>query len=130
MYNPVSDFPTLTRLHIQGLSGAVTSVAPTSSLVASAAEDRYVRLHTSFPPPSRPGDQQDRKVEVIQKTYVDVVPTVVLWDGHDDASLSKIADPDGEAGAEDESDDDDDVWNEMEDAEQKEIDRRKKSKAR
>ncbi|TBU50665.1 hypothetical protein BD309DRAFT_944433 [Dichomitus squalens] len=65
----------------KGISGAVTSVAPASSLMASASQDRYIRLHSTFGPPAEAGQQQEQKGDVLEKTYMKVVPTVVVWDG-------------------------------------------------
>jgi ribosome biogenesis protein NSA1 len=81
-------------------------VAP--SFLASAAEDRYVRLHSTFPPPAQVGQQQERKGEVLEKTYVKVAPTVVLWDGVEATSPSQTADRNDK-----DEDEDDDVWDNM-----------------
>lgn len=86
-----------------GLAGAVSSIAPTHSLLASAAQDRFVRLHSTFSPPAEAGAQQERKGDVLDKLYMKVTPTVVVWDGHIDASV-------GTAG---EAVDEDDVWDAM-----------------
>lgn len=65
-----------------GLSGAVTSLAPSkSSILASTALDRYVRIHSTQSPP----DQVEllpwqKKAAVIEKVYMKSTPTVVVWD--------------------------------------------------
>ena len=89
----------------------MTSIAVSPSFLASNAEDRYVRLHSTFPPPAQVGQQQEHKGEVLEKAYVKVVPTVILWDG--------VHDTRAEGGAEEGEDegDDDEVWNKMENAE-------------
>lgn len=48
--------------------------------MASASQDRYVRLNSTFPPPAEAGQQQEQKGEVLDKQYMKVVPTVVVWD--------------------------------------------------
>ncbi|KAF7778767.1 hypothetical protein Agabi119p4_3112 [Agaricus bisporus var. burnettii] len=89
----------------KGLSGAVTSIAPSSGIMASTANDRYARIHSTFPPPAREGQNIDRKGEVSEKIYVASMPTVVIWDyTFDDASK------DGALPSEE----DDDVWNDLE----------------
>jgi ribosome biogenesis protein NSA1 len=100
-------------------------VAP--SFLASAAEDRYVRLHSTFPPPAQVGQQQERKGEVLEKTYVKVVPTVVLWDGVEATGSSQSAD-----GNDKDEGDDDDVWDNMQEADSGEENTkgRKKSRAK
>ncbi len=87
----------------------MTSVAPARSFMASASQDRFVRLHTTFGPPAQEGQQQDQKGEVMDKLYMKVVPTVVIWDGQD-ASDRRAAERDEEGV-------DDDVWDTMQAAE-------------
>ncbi|KAJ7685136.1 hypothetical protein DFH06DRAFT_1157559 [Mycena polygramma] len=89
-----------------GLSGAVTSIAPSPSILVSTALDRYCRIHTSFPPPAEAGQSQDNKGQVMEKLFMTSVPTVVAWDGVHSATLN----PEPVA-------DDDDVWEEMENVE-------------
>jgi ribosome biogenesis protein NSA1 len=48
--------------------------------MVSAALDRYVRFHSVVPPPERSGSHQDRKGRVLEKAYLNSVPTVVVWD--------------------------------------------------
>ncbi|KAJ6502599.1 hypothetical protein C8R45DRAFT_1092425 [Mycena sanguinolenta] len=92
----------------KGLSGAVTSMAPSPSLLVSTALDRYCRIHTSFPPAPEAGQSQDNKGQVVEKVFMTSIPTVVAWDGVE----SRTSVP--ELGAED---DDDNVWNDMENVE-------------
>ncbi|KAI0781044.1 WD40-repeat-containing domain protein [Trametes elegans] len=93
----------------KGLAGAVTSVAPTRSLMVSAAQDRFVRLHSIFAPPAEVGQQQEHKGEVLDKLYMKVTPTVVVWDGKTD--VIDVVEKDDDAVGEDE------VWDAMEEAE-------------
>ncbi|KAI0670485.1 hypothetical protein C8Q78DRAFT_974794 [Trametes maxima] len=92
----------------KGLSGAVSSVASAHTLLASAARDRFVRLHSTFSPPAEEGQQQEHKGEVLDKLYMKVVPTVLVWDGKTDVRDAVALD--GAAEGED------DVWNAMETA--------------
>jgi ribosome biogenesis protein NSA1 len=95
------------RLNIfPGLSGAITSMAPSPSLLVSTALDRYCRIHTSFPPPPEAGQSQDNKGQVVEKLFMTSVPTVVTWDGVESAVT--VPEPIVE---------DDDVWDEMENVE-------------
>ena len=64
-----------------GISGAVTSISPSSTThMVSTSLDRYFRIHTVVPPPSRPGSNLERRGETIEKTYLTSVPTVIVWD--------------------------------------------------
>ncbi|KAI0637075.1 hypothetical protein C8Q77DRAFT_1154947 [Trametes polyzona] len=111
----------------KGLSGAVTSIAPARSLVGSAAQDRFVRLHSAFPPPPQQGQQQEHKGEVLDKLYMKVIPTVIVWTGKTDLLDA--------AAAEDAADGEDDVWDAMQAADSDSEDegkakRRKEKKSR
>ncbi|CDO70793.1 hypothetical protein BN946_scf184798.g109 [Trametes cinnabarina] len=86
-----------------GLAGAVTSVATAGALMASAAQDRFVRLHSTFSPPAQPGQQQEHKGDVLDKLYVKVTPTVIVWDGVAADSPNSLGEYEGE----------DDVWDQM-----------------
>ncbi|TFY63991.1 hypothetical protein EVJ58_g2931 [Rhodofomes roseus] len=99
-----------------GIAGAVSSVAHSPSVLASVAQDRFLRLHSTFPPPKEPGQQQEHKGEVLDKLYMKAVPTVVVWDQSADASQAVQ----GAEEAGEEADDDDDVWDAMEDVEDEE----------
>ncbi|KAF8077995.1 hypothetical protein FPV67DRAFT_1402757 [Lyophyllum atratum] len=88
----------------KGLSGTVTSVAPSPSILASTALDRYVRIHSTFPPPGQVGQQQEQKGEVLDKVYMKSIPTVIVWNHA--VKVTPIAAPE-----------DEDVWENMETAE-------------
>ncbi|KAI0361982.1 hypothetical protein OH77DRAFT_1515308 [Trametes cingulata] len=110
----------------KGLAGAVSSIAPAHSFLASAAQDRFVRLHSTFGPPAEAGQQQEHKGEVLDKLYMKVIPTVIVWDGKTEGSSAEADD-----GAEGE----DDVWDAMQAAESESEDeaktsRRKEKKSR
>lgn len=62
-----------------------------------------MRLHSTFSPPAEARAQQERKGDVLDKLYMKVTPTVVVWDGQLDVSV-------GNAG---EAVDEDDVWDAM-----------------
>ncbi|PSS06885.1 hypothetical protein PHLCEN_2v3513 [Hermanssonia centrifuga] len=94
----------------KGLAGAVTSIAPSPSFVASGADDRFLRLHSTFSLPSAVGEQQEQKGDVLDKLYMKVTPTAVVWDGKVSAAISESGE-----GSDEEADDD--VWEEMEDVE-------------
>lgn len=65
----------------KGISGAVTSISPLSTThMVSTSFDRYCRIHTVVPPPSRPGSNLERRGGIIEKTYLTSVPTVIVWD--------------------------------------------------
>ncbi|KAJ7156025.1 WD40-repeat-containing domain protein [Mycena crocata] len=91
----------------KGLSGAVTSMAPSPSLLVSTALDRYSRIHTSHSPPLEAGQNQDNKGQVVEKVFMASVPTVVVWDG------VETTPPALEIEAEE-----DDVWDDMENVEE------------
>lgn len=89
--------------------------------MASAANDRYVRIHSTFSPPAREGQNPDRKGDVLEKAYITSVPTVVVWD--DTAEETKHA-----PTSIDEQDDD--VWNDMEQVGDSDVETQGKSKRR
>ncbi|OCH95506.1 hypothetical protein OBBRIDRAFT_809688 [Obba rivulosa] len=107
----------------QGLSGAITSMTTSGSLLASVSQDRFVRLHSTFPPPPEAGHRQEQKGEILEKVYLKVIPTVVASDDVADVDTSLLDAVEDEAV-------DDDVWNAMENAEEsdEEIKSRSKSK--
>lgn len=89
---------------VAGLAGAVTSIAPSPSVMASTALDRYTRIHSTFPPPSKMGQQQEQKGDVLDKVFMKSIPTVVVWDqGEVTDSTTSVSQMD-----------EDDVWGEME----------------
>ncbi|GJE87198.1 hypothetical protein PsYK624_032810 [Phanerochaete sordida] len=111
----------------KGLAGAVTALAPAPALLVSAAEDRFLRLHSTFAPPPRVGAQQEHKGEVLDKLYMKVTPTVVLWDGKPDAAAEAGEKREGDS----EDEDEEDVWDQMEDVDSEdEGAKRKKSKSK
>lgn len=66
------------------------------------ALDRYVRIHSTVPPPIEAGKQQSEKGTVLEKIYMTTVPTVVVWDQR----IEKSATTDGE-------EDEDEIWEKM-----------------
>jgi ribosome biogenesis protein NSA1 len=72
--------------------------------MVSTSLDRYFRIHTVVPPPSRPGSNLERKGEIIEKTYLTSVPTVTVW-GPVETSKTTIDDNIPEH---------DDLWDQME----------------
>lgn len=82
--------------------------------MASVAQDRYCRVHSTFSPPDRPGQQQEHKGEVLEKVYTKSMPTVVVWDGNHSSVKPTVA-LSAETG---EGDDDDELWDNMEDIEE------------
>ena len=84
-----------------GISGAVTAIAPSPSIMMSTSLDRYARAHSVFPPLS----SRDRKGEILQRFYLTGVPTAAVWDH----TLTG-----GATAANDESaEEQDDVWDKM-----------------
>jgi ribosome biogenesis protein NSA1 len=87
--------------------------------LASTSNDRYVRLHSTHPPPETAGIRQQEKGEVLAKVYMGAVPTCIVWDtveGVWDTEITKQGDGssvDEESGSEE--DDEEDVWAGMED---------------
>ena len=84
-----------------GLAGAVTSIAPSPSVLASTALDQFSRIHSTFAPPPEAGQQQERKGEVLDKIFMQSIPTVVVWD-HELTPVSSTTD-----------DAEDEVWDNM-----------------
>ncbi|KAF8136311.1 WD40-repeat-containing domain protein [Boletus edulis] len=64
----------------KGISGAVNSLAVAPSFLASVSLDRFTRIHSTFPPATEVGKQQEEKGIVLDKVYMTTVPTVVVWD--------------------------------------------------
>jgi len=85
----------------KGLAGAVTSIAPSPSLLASAALDRFSRIHSTFAPPSEARQQQEKKGEILDKIFMKSTPTVVIWDQDITTRVSDVIDAE------------DDIWNNM-----------------
>ena len=79
--------------------------------------------------PAAVGAQQEHKGEVLDKLYMKVTPTVVLWDGRPDAAAE--ADDEKREGEGSEDEDEEDVWDNMEDVDSEdEGAKRKKSKSK
>lgn len=72
--------------------------------MASTANDRFARLHSTTPPPSREGQNLDHKGTVLERIYVTTVPTVVIWDETADEGK----------GVDTTEEQEDEVWNDME----------------
>jgi ribosome biogenesis protein NSA1 len=113
------------------MSAAITAhtqpLPTTANLLASACNDRYIRLHSTESPPTIAGTRQDAKGTVLASTYVSVAPTAIIWDGldvrwHDKKNEGNIPVLEGEGEGEDEDEDGDDIWVGMEDAEESEDD--------
>ncbi|KAL0946956.1 hypothetical protein HGRIS_013112 [Hohenbuehelia grisea] len=90
-----------TNYGYKGIAGAVNSVAVSPSILCSTALDRIARIHSTFPPPTEAGQQQEQKGAVLEKVFTKALPTVVLWD--QDATVSASEEPQ-----------EDDVWENME----------------
>ncbi|KDR81563.1 hypothetical protein GALMADRAFT_239587 [Galerina marginata CBS 339.88] len=88
----------------KGLSGAVSSMAQSPTVLVSVALDRYARVHSVVTPPSQARTHQDRKGEVLEKSYLTSSPTAVVWD----KCLSK------KVLVENPGDEDEEVWDKME----------------
>lgn len=98
-------------IDFEGLAGSVTSIAPSPTFMVSVARDRYCRIHSTFPAPEQPGQQQEHKGEVLEKIFTKSTPTVVVWDG-DHSSTKPIAS--SQELEEGDGDSDEDVWDNME----------------
>ena len=92
--------------HQLGLSGAITSIAPSASVLASTCLDRYTRIHSVFPPPSLPGQPQEGKGMVVDKIFMNSTPTVIAWDQNE-------VSPGRGSQVEEPEEPEDDVWNAM-----------------
>ncbi|PCH38250.1 hypothetical protein WOLCODRAFT_149194 [Wolfiporia cocos MD-104 SS10] len=108
----------------KGLSGAVTSLASSSGLLASVSQDRFFRLHSTFPPPTEVGSQQEQKGEVLDRVFTKTIPSDVIWDGIlGDERTDNAAESDGEDAG-------DDMWEAMEDVDDNDTDARRGKKRR
>ncbi|PFH54399.1 hypothetical protein AMATHDRAFT_662 [Amanita thiersii Skay4041] len=67
-------------IRLVGLSGAVNSIATAPSVLATTALDRFARIHSVYPLPPEPGQQQKQKGQVLEKLFTKSMPTVVVWD--------------------------------------------------
>ncbi|KIK59864.1 hypothetical protein GYMLUDRAFT_245061 [Collybiopsis luxurians FD-317 M1] len=95
----------------KGLAGAVTSIAPSPAHMVSVARDRYCRIHSTFPPPHQPGQRQEHKGEVMERIFTKSMPTVVVWNG-DRSSGDPAAVIHSHV-----DDNEDEIWDNMEDVE-------------
>ncbi|KAJ3761072.1 WD40-repeat-containing domain protein [Lentinula raphanica] len=93
----------------KGLAGAVSSIAPSPTLMVSVAKDRYCRVHSVFPAPDQPGERQEHRGEVLEKIYTKSIPTVVVWDR---SSTQKAL---LKGSEEIDKDSDEDIWDNMQD---------------
>lgn len=93
---------------IIGLSGAITSIAPSPTFLASTALDRFARIHSTSSPPEHAGEQVVKKGDVLEKVYTKSIPTVIVWNG----DVSWLSEENDDSGDDSE---DDDVWDGMED---------------
>ena len=73
-------------------------MAPSPTVLASTALDRFARIHSTSSPPEHTGEQVETRGEVLEKVYTKSIPTVIVWDG----SVLGLSE-------------DDDVWDGMED---------------
>jgi ribosome biogenesis protein NSA1 len=108
------------------------SFALSPGLLASASLDRFTRIHSTPDLPTEPKKQQEKRGEILDKTFLSSIPTVIVaWDEAVDST--RIApEEEGEGEGEDgEEDDGDDVWENMknvEDDSDAEGERRKRKK--
>jgi ribosome biogenesis protein NSA1 len=72
--------------------------------MVSTSLDRYFRVHTVVPPPSQSGSNLERRGEIVGKTYLTSVPTVIVWDQLEESE--RIID--------DDTSEHDDLWDQME----------------
>jgi ribosome biogenesis protein NSA1 len=101
---------------MQGIAGAITSMAPSPAGLISTSLDRYARVHSAYPPPPEAYQPQDEKGAVLEKVYMKTTPTCVVWDGvtdedEDDDDDDRMRQGGGDDN--DESGDDEDVWADM-----------------
>jgi ribosome biogenesis protein NSA1 len=93
-------------------------MAPSPAGLVSTALDRYARIHSTYPPPTKAGNPQDDKGAVLEKVYMKSIPTCVLWDGvitgenADEVDAKDGGDHDGE-DEDGDGDGDGDVWEGM-----------------
>ena len=76
-------------------------MAPSPTVLASTALDRFARIHSTSSPPEHMGEQVETRGEVLEKVYTKSIPTVIVWDG----SVPGLS----------EGKENDDVWDGMED---------------
>ncbi|KAF9480119.1 hypothetical protein BDN70DRAFT_833309 [Pholiota conissans] len=91
----------------KGLSGSITSIAPSPTIMASTALDRYARVHSVVPPPAVAGSHMEQKGLLLKKMYLISVPTTIVWDKWEKSTTIN------EESSEEENEDDE-VWDTME----------------
>lgn len=99
-------------------------MAPSPGIMGSTANDRYARIHTTFPPPPTEGHNLEHKGGVTEKVYVVSIPTAIIWD--DATEVTEDASP----PSDEENDDVDDVWNDLEEIGDSDTETRGKNKRR
>jgi ribosome biogenesis protein NSA1 len=71
-------------------------------VMLSVSLDRFARVCSTLPPPQKAGENQERKPEVLERSYLTSTPTVVVWDQNLVAS------------GQNSKDDDDEIWDDLE----------------
>jgi hypothetical protein len=115
-----------------GIAATTTAHTPplpyAPHLLASASNDRYIRLHSTHLPPVDAGKRQEQKGEVLCKSYVSVVPTCVVWDMTEGVWEAPVEEDDKAQGGGTEDDeesevdgDEEDMWAGMEDVGDEEL---------
>jgi len=74
--------------------------------MVSTARDRYARVHSVAPAPTKAGSNVDARGEVLHKEYLTSTPTAIVWDG-------RISLPEPTDGDDEDEDEDEDVWDKM-----------------
>ena len=108
---------------MQGIAGAITSMAASPAGLISTSLDRYARVHSTYPPPPETDQPQDEKGAVLEKVYMKTIPTCVVWDGVTDEDEDEDDEDRMQPGGgndDDDSGDDEDVWAGMQVAEDSE----------
>ncbi|KAG5727641.1 WD repeat-containing protein 74 [Termitomyces sp. T112] len=72
----------------QGLSGAVTSLAPSPTFLASAALDRFVRIHSTSSLEQQVCQQPQQKGQILDKVFMKCTPTTIVWDSVIEQSIT------------------------------------------
>ena len=105
----------LTTFILQGIAGAITSMAPNPAGLISTSLDRYARVHSTYSPPPEAGQPQDEKGTVVEKVYMKSIPTCVAWDGvtEEDADEDDHRMRAGDIDDNSDSEDDEDLWEGM-----------------
>ena len=80
------------------MQGAVTSIVPCDSFMASTSSDRFFRLHSTVSPPETEGKLQVDRAEVLGSLYMKSVPTAVAVDHCSRESLMDISKSNEESG--------------------------------